>query len=50
MRGDYHSGLAPKMFEFEQSERALPNGLSHPTRDPATQQEYGRDRIVLSAS
>jgi len=33
------------MFEFEQSERSIPNGLSHPTLDPATQKDYGRDRI-----
>jgi FkbH-like protein len=33
------------MFEFEQSERAIPNGLSHPTLDPATQKDYGGDRI-----
>ena len=29
------------MFEFEQSERAIPNRLSHPALDPATQNEYG---------
>lgn len=42
---DSFSGLARKMFEFEQSERTIPNGLSHPALDPATQKDYGRDRI-----
>lgn len=45
MRDPFSSGLARKMFEFEQSERAIPNGLSHPFLDPATQRDYGRDRI-----
>jgi FkbH-like protein len=39
------SGFAFKMFEFEQSERAILDGLSHPALDPATQKEYGPERL-----
>jgi FkbH-like protein len=37
--------FAFEMFEFEQSERAIPKRLSHPTLDPAAQKEFGPDRI-----
>jgi FkbH-like protein len=33
------------MFEFEQSDRAIPRRLNHPALDPATQKDYGPDRI-----
>lgn len=33
------------MFEFEQSDRAIPRRQNHPTLDPAIQKEFGRERI-----